>query len=65
MAWQITTCIQGNLSSLQLSGLCAKKFCDYLFYALYFAVYMDNNHLTYVMSTAKLNAVGYRWVGEL
>ncbi len=27
--------------------------------------YTDNNPLTYVMSTAKLNAVGHRWVGEL
>ncbi|KAL0153940.1 hypothetical protein M9458_050749, partial [Cirrhinus mrigala] len=30
-----------------------------------FTVYTDNNPLTYVMSTAKLNAVGHRWVGEL
>ncbi len=28
-------------------------------------MYTDNNPLTYVMSTAKLNAVGHRWVGEL
>lgn len=36
-----------------------------LFYAPNFLVYTDNNPLTYVMSTAKLTAVGYRWVGEL
>lgn len=42
-----------------------EKFRDYLFYAPYFTVYTDNNPLTYVMSTAKLNAVGHRWVGEL
>lgn len=28
-------------------------------------MYTDNNPLTYVLSTAKLNAVGHRWVGEL
>lgn len=41
------------------------KFRDYLFYAPHFTIYTDNNPLTYVMSTAKLNAVGHRWVGEL
>ena len=28
-------------------------------------VYTDNNPLTFVLSTAKLNATGLRWVGEL
>jgi hypothetical protein len=28
-------------------------------------VYTDNNPLTYVLSSAKLNATGLRWVGEL
>ena len=28
-------------------------------------VYSDNNPLTYVLSTAKLNATGHRWVSEL
>lgn len=32
---------------------------------LEFTVFTDNNPLTYIMSTAKLNAVGHRWVGEL
>lgn len=41
------------------------KFRDYLFYAPHFIVYTDNNPLTYVMSTAKLNAVGHCWVGQL
>ena len=36
-----------------------------LYYAPSFRVYTDNNPLTYVMSTAKLNATGIRWVGEL
>ena len=42
-----------------------EKFRDYLFYAPHFTVFTDNNPLTYIMSTAKLNAVGHRWVGEL
>lgn len=28
-------------------------------------MYTDNNPLTYILSTAKLNAVGHRWVDEL
>lgn len=42
-----------------------EKFRDYLFYAPHFTIYTDNNPLTYVMGTVKLNAVGHRWVGEL
>ena len=42
-----------------------EKFRDYLFYAPHFTIYTDNNPLIYVMSTAKFNAVGHRWVGEL
>ena len=29
------------------------------------SVYTDNNPLTYVLTTAKLNATGHRWVVEL
>ncbi len=36
-----------------------------LFHAPHFTVYSDNNTLTYVMKTAKLNAAGQRWVSEL
>ena len=36
-----------------------------MYYAPSFTVYTDNNPLTYVLSTAKLNATGLRWVGEL
>ena len=28
-------------------------------------MYTDNNPLTYVLSSAKLNATGLRWIGEL
>lgn len=54
----------GKLEFLALKWAVCEKFRDYLFYAPYF-IYTDNNPLTYVMSTAKLNAVGHRWVGEL
>ncbi|KAL0163570.1 hypothetical protein M9458_039323, partial [Cirrhinus mrigala] len=55
----------GKLEFLALKWAVCEKFRDYLFYAQRFTVYTDNNPLTYVMSTAKLNAVGHRWVGEL
>lgn len=55
----------GKLEFLALKWAISEKFRDYLFYAPHFTVYTDNNPLTYVMSTAKLNAVGHRWVGEL
>ena len=28
-------------------------------------MYTDNNPLTYVLSSAKLNATGLRWIGDL
>ena len=34
-------------------------------YAPEFVVYTNNNPLTYVFTSAKLNATGLRWVGEL
>lgn len=55
----------GKLEFLALKWAVCDKFRDYLFYAPHFVVYTDNNPLTYVMSTAKLNAVGHRWVGLL
>ncbi len=42
-----------------------EKFRDYLYYAPTFTVYSDNNPLTYVLTSAKLNATGCRWVAEL
>lgn len=54
-----------KLEFLALKWAICDKFRDYLYYAPTFTVYTDNNPLTYVLSTAKLNAVGHRWVGEL
>lgn len=55
----------GKLEFLALKWAISDKFRDYLYYAPSFTVYTDNNPLTYVLSTARLNAVGHRWVGEL
>ncbi|KAI5613075.1 hypothetical protein C0J50_11435 [Silurus asotus] len=55
----------GKLEFLALKWAVCEKFRDYLFYAPHFTIFTDNNPLTYVMSTAKLNAVGHQWVGEL
>lgn len=54
-----------KLEFLALKWSVCDKFRDYLYYAPTFTVYTDNNPLTYVLSTARLNAVGHRWVGEL
>lgn len=51
--------------ALKLKWVVCEKFRDYLLYAPHFTVFTDNNPLTYVLRTAKLNAVGHRWVGEL
>lgn len=55
----------GKLEFLALKWSVTEKFRDYLYYAPSFVVYSDNNPLTYVMSSAKLNATGCRWVAEL
>lgn len=54
-----------KLEFLALKWAICDKFRDYLYYAPTFTVYTDNNPLTYVLSSARLNAVGHRWVGEL
>ena len=40
------------------------KFQDYL-YGAKFEVHTDNNPMTYVMTSAKLDATGQRWAAEL
>ena len=49
--------------ALKWSG--TEKIRDYLYYANEFKVYSKGNPLSYVMSAAKLNATGMRWVSEL
>ena len=41
------------------------EFRDLLYYAPHLTVYTDNNPLTFVMTSAKLNATGHRWVADL
>jgi hypothetical protein len=55
----------GKLEFLALKWAVCNHFRDYLYYAPKFTVYTDNNPLTYVLSTAKLNATGQRWIAEL
>ena len=55
----------GKLEFPALKWAVTEQFRDYLYYAPNFVVYTDNNPLTYVLSKAKLNATGLRWVGEL
>ena len=55
----------GKLEFLALKWAVTEKFRDYLYYSPSFTVYTDNNPLTYVLSTARLNATGHRWVAEL
>ena len=56
----------GKLEFLALKWAITDWFADYLRYGSHpFDVYTDNNPLTYVLSSAKLNAVGMRWVNEL
>ena len=42
-----------------------ERYKDYLQGGLPFVVFTDNNPLTYVLSSAKLNAVALRWVNDL
>ena len=55
----------GKLEFLASKWSITEQFRDYLYYSPKFVVYTDDNPLTYVLSTAKLNATGLRWVGEL
>jgi hypothetical protein len=55
----------GKLEFLALKWAITERFSDYLHYGPPFDVYTDNNPLTYVLTSAKLNAVGMRWVNEL
>ena len=53
-----------KLEFLALKWAVSEKFSDYL-YGQKFTVYTDNNPLTYILSTAKLDATGQRWLAAL
>ena len=55
----------GKLEFLALKWVISDHFRDYLYYSPPFVVYTDNNPLTYVLTSAKLNATLHWWVGEL
>jgi len=50
----------GKLEFLALKWAIREHFRDYLYHAPDFIVYTDNNSLTYVLTTAKLNATSRR-----
>ena len=54
-----------KLEYLSLKWAVCEQFRGYLTYAKQTEVYTDNNPLLYVLSSAKLNATGQRWVNEL
>ena len=59
-----------NYPARKLEYLCLKwavcdKFRDYLYHAKNTKVFTDNNPLTYIFSTAKLDATGQRWLADL
>lgn len=53
-----------NKNIWQSKWAITEKFQDYL-YGKKFTVITDNNPLTYILSTAKLDATGHRWVAAL
>ena len=56
----------GKLEFLALKWAVTERFTDYLKYSISkFVIYTDNNPLTYVLTSAKLNATGLRWVADL
>ena len=53
-----------KLEFLALRWAVCEQFHEYL-YGGNFDVYTDNNPLTYILTTAKLDAQGQRWVAQL
>ena len=53
-----------KLEFLALKWVVMERFSEYL-YGGEFEVYTDNNPLTYVLTTAKLDATGKRWIANL
>ena len=53
-----------KLEFLALKWLITERFHEYL-YGGHFEVYTGNNPLTYILTTAKLDATGQRWVASL
>ena len=54
-----------KLVFLALKWAVCENFHEYLYGSKTFGVYTDNNPLTYVLTSAKLDACGQRWVAKL
>ena len=54
-----------KLEFLALKWAVCEKFHEYLYGSKSFEVFTDNNPLTYVLTSAKLDACGQRWVAKL
>ena len=54
-----------KLEFVALKWANCEKFHEYLYGSTPFEVYTDNNPLTYILTTAKLDACGQRWVAKL
>ena len=68
-ASQMLSKSEGNYDAHKLQFLALKwsvteRFHEYL-YGGHFEVYMDNSPLTYILTTAKLDTTGHRWVASL
>ncbi|KAJ8021847.1 hypothetical protein HOLleu_39161 [Holothuria leucospilota] len=57
--------IPQNYSSFPFLWSVTDRFRNYLQYASHFTMYTDNDPLTSILTTARLNATGQRWVEEL
>ena len=55
----------GKLEFLALFWAVTKHFAGHLLHVKEFQVRTDNNPLTYVLTSAKLDAAGHRWVNDL
>ena len=53
-----------KLEFLAIKWAICENFKDYLYYLPHFDVYTDFNPLTYLFTSAKVNATGQRWVNE-
>ena len=53
-----------KLEFLALKWVVMEQFCEYLQYQP-FTIRMDNNPLTYILTTPNLDALGHRWVATL
>lgn len=53
-----------KLELLALKWAITDRFRDYLYYAPSFQVFSDNNPLTYILTSARLDATRHRWVSE-